>query len=275
MNNYLMRRDGEITGPFTIADLKKMIIRPSDRFALENDELEWICANEIEELNQLYFIHGTQTMQLSLPAGNAKKPQKWTFRRMFTGNEFRISFIKFLNNIQTARVAALFVIMLISTLFVKATLDTLVSDNFAYMQSAVMHPPVAEGLKAGKNFHNAIVKSFIDPASSQTKFHKPARPKDVFKLVQVVGKTFPAEGKHPNSILITVKNNSVNIVDNAEIEVLYETKGKPFIEKYQFKYLSPLGSKTMSVPLSRQNVNVKYRVLNIYTSQYTSLQREV
>ena len=65
------------------------------------------------------------------------------------------------------------------------------------------------------------------------------------------------------------------MVDNAEIEVIYETRGKPFIEKYLFKFLSPLGSKTLTVPLSRQNTKVKYRVLNIYTSQYTALEREV
>ena len=274
MNNYFMKRNGVISGPFTIAELRNIRLLSSDLFALAGTELTWRKAYEIQELSILYFFPEEKNSPLALPDSPLKKPDRRRFRKRFAETEFRIYFINFLNKIQTARVAALFILLLASTLFIKTTLDIVVVNNFDYLQPAMIHPPFARE-NAGPNFQNAIVKTYVHPLTGGKKYHLPARPIDIFKLIQVKGKSYPARTIHPTSLLITVTNHSVYIVDNAEIEVIYETKGKPFVEKYLFKYLSPLGSKTLTVPLTKQNTEVRYRVLNIYTSQYTALEREV
>ena len=274
MNNYFMKRNGVISGPFTVAELRNISLLPTDLFALAGIELKWLRAFEIQELSILYFFPDDTRLRLALPDSPLKKPERNGFRKKFTQTEFSIYFRNFLNRIQTARVAALFVILLASTVFIKTTLDILVINNFDYLQPAMIHPFAREN-KPDPNFQNAIIKTYVHPITTAKKYRHPARPKDIFKLIRVNGKSFPAEALQPTSLLITVINQSLYIVDNAEIEVIYETNGKPFIEKYLFKYLSPLSSKTMTVPLTKQNTNVSYRVLNIYTSQYTALEREV
>ena len=276
MNNYLMKRNGVISGPFTIAELRSFYLLSSDLFALTGLELNWLKAYEIPELSTLLICDNESRSRLTLPDSPLKKPQRFSFRKkFFSETEFSIYFRNFLDRIQTARVAALFIILISSALFIKATLDMVVANNFDYLHPNIIHPPLARENMARQNFQNAIVKTYVHPVIKSKKFRPPAHPKEVFKLIQVKGKSFPARALHPTSLMITVTNQSLYLVDNAEIEVIYETRGKPFTEKYQFNFLSPLGSKTMTVPLSKENIKVKYRVLNIYTSQYTALEREV
>ena len=276
MNNYLMKRNGVISGPFTIAELRSFHLLSTDLFTLTGIELNWLKADEIPELSAFLISDDETRSRLTLPDTPLKKPERSGSRKkFFSETEFSIYFRNFLDRIQTARVAALFIILISSALFIKATLDMLVANNFDYLHPTIIHPPLARENMAGQNFQNAIVKTYVHPLSKSKKYRPPAHPKDVFKLIQVKGKSFPAQALNPTSLLITVTNQSHYLVDNAEIEVVYETRGKPFTEKYLFKFLSPLGSKTMTVPLSKQNTHVKYRVLNIYTSQYTALEREV
>jgi hypothetical protein len=272
MNKYFMKRNGVISGPFTIAELRNFCLQSSDLFALSETELIWLRAFEIPDFSVLFISFDETSSQFKLPDSPLKKPEKAGFRKRFTETEFSIYFRNFLDRIQTARVASLFIILLASTLFIKATLDLLVINNFEYLQPTMIHSPNGSENLSGPIFQNAIVKSYIHPLSTDKKYSQPGRPKDVFKLIQVKGKSFPA---NPSSLLITVTNQSLYLVDNAEIEVIYETSGKPFIEKYLFKFLNPLASKTMTVPLTKQNTHIIYRVVNIYTSQYTALEREV
>jgi hypothetical protein len=167
--------------------------------------------------------------------------------------------------------------MIMGTLSIKILVDSFIEQTFnaAQPQVASVMPPAEMG--AHKNFRNALVKKYVRPQDTiSTRYLKPQKPKEILRLVKVEGKTFSSEGQRPNSLIITVSNNSEYLVDNAEVEVKYKKEGEVVASHtYQFRQVSPLGSKTMSVPKAKEGTTISYKVLHIYTKQYTALLKDV
>jgi hypothetical protein len=269
MKKYMLLRNGEVYGPYTVDELMHLQWLPDDRVSMEDEPENWMDPSSVTELHPVSAV--------LLPGTGAERPAK------NTGTRKKSSFSSFflLGDIDDAfrnlRVATVFILMIIGTLSIKILVDSFIEQTYyaGQVQTASVMPPSHP--VASKNFRNALVKNYVRPQDSNSKrYLKPQKPKEIRKLVKVEGKTFPAGDQKPGSLIITVVNNSEYLVDNAEIQVSYEKEGEIVASQtYHFRQLSPLGSKTLSVPHARKGTSVSYKVLHIYTRQYTALLKDV
>ncbi len=271
MKKYLLRRNGRILGPFPLEVLNLMEIYASDMLCEPADNNKWLPPEMVDGLEN-YIIHEAEPGEIPVVAGEKPVDGDETAKEPIKSNHDWLKKLRF--QLGVFKPATLFFLLIFSTLFAKLAIDSVVDYEYYQKTSMAMvdqpQPPL-------QYVHDALVKKYFKPSDTvASTWLEPGRPSDIFRDVSVKGKIVPSGNLDPAALLLEIKNNSLYLVDHAEVEVEYNDD-KNVIGRHSFKIsgLRPKATKSLSVPVEHANATISYKILNIYTSQYTSLTRDI
>jgi hypothetical protein len=248
-----------------------MELQQGDLLAAPGIHPEWQPAETVEEVHGffLYRTHQKNAVESNQPEGKDQHSDK------NYSEENSVTWMKW--PFRQVRFAAVFLLLFFASVSAKILIDVFVGRNF--YAEASLHPASLETRykKTGPKYQNALVKKYHAPGDTLVKkFRFPGKPGEIIQQVKVNGQQFPYNDPNPTSLLITIKNESDYLVDVAEVEVNYSEDGKTRTSQtYKVNALAPSGSKTMSVPVIRDGLHISYKVLNIYTRQYSAGLKEI
>lgn len=271
MKRYLLRRNGRITGPFSLEVLNLMEIYASDMLAAPADNIQWMPPEMIEGLDN-FIIYDGEPGEIPVLPGEIPYSKNYRKAEHHDPDTEWTKKIRFRLNI--LRPATVFFLLIFSTIFAKLAIDSVVDHEYYRQHTLAIIKQPEQPLKY---VHDALVKKYYKPSDTVALPRlAPGKPSEVFRDVSVNGKMLAANNAHPASLELKIKNSSLYLVDNAEVEVEYNN-GEKIIARQSLKIteLSPRSTKTIKVPLKHPNVTISYKILNIYTSQYTALTREI
>jgi len=292
MAKYVLLRDNNESGPYSIKDLKALDLRPTDLIRSEGDHTNWKHPAEMEEFQLfVYSVSDHQTTNLypsplsplskmlskapadSSPSANTE-PVEESKEKYEPYQETKIIWTsRLLQKKNTLNLVAVFVGLIISVFVVKKMVDGLVEETFEIPTPAAIPIITPHDKIADKEYQNALVTEII-PSKKTQKFFKPPKPKDIKKQIKLTGSHYTVGFFGGiNGVELKVSNTSPHFVNQVEIELNYLEQNGEVIETdtYRIRGVKPNSSQTLMIPPNKRGVKVKYKIMNIYSRQYRSL----
>jgi len=310
MAKFLLLRNGRVSGPFSIEELKSGGLQSSDQLQDDQDRTSWHSIFETEALqdwlseslpdthsdadaNTLISgnistdsfisqnvsspgIIGQHSSSMDQKKSNAFPKDPYTD---FEENSL-MWLIRFLRQNNPFTIAAVFIGLVCGTILLKKIVDALIVHTFPMEQvSIISNAPVPEKKAQDKMFQNTLVREWIKPQAKARKARPSAtRPQDI------KNKLFLSANKYKtgffggiSDLQLTINNASRHFVNQVEIEICYWEKNGELVDtkNFQVESIRPLSSRLVNIPPTRKGVKVSYKILNMYASQPVSLPKEI
>lgn len=288
MSNYLLLRNNQQSGPYSIEQLKSFTISATDLVWIEGKSSGWTYAGEIDDLNELFENRGKneeiQVAGFTSPAlANDAFIKDTSSQRNHSGLENKYSRpldeIKemYVDHLQKkektkkyklALVASGIAILLLSGFVLIKWMER--PEEVQIKVAGTTTPVPGEPVTNSENFQNALSKEFI-PYEARP---KKTRPKDLKKMVSVEANEYHVRLLGGiNDLQLTIQNYSEHLLDKVSIKVDYlKPKGEVVnTEVVTVKNIKPQETKNIDVPPSKRGVKIKYTILNVYSQEYKAL----
>jgi hypothetical protein len=304
MNNtkhYLLLRNHQESGPYSIEELKSFPLKPEDLIWIEGKSTTWENPAEIAELKSLVqnspeneivkntpqsknltekelyaspsafvskvnapfqpFQPGPDTNQ-KFPTDEAKEPGS------YLANPFirKVLFYRWIFLIAGA--------VVIAAIIIRRTVKN--QDTKTVTAS---HPvkTIAQDSAANRysDFQNALSKEFVPPAdSAQVAREKAIKLKNLKKMVRVKSNDYRV-GLFGGieDLKLTVYNNSPHLLDKVTVQVKYlRPNGQTLhTEIFSAFAIKPESSKTISIPPRSRGVKVACKVISVQSEDFNTL----
>ncbi|HEX2605820.1 MAG TPA: hypothetical protein VHK91_00510 [Flavisolibacter sp.] len=300
VKNYLLLRGQEEFGPFSRQELLDFGIRPSDLIWINGTSTAWQKAESIlglafhSETEEFLDQASARNIYVSLPTASISQ---------ITQSANENSQAELLNDQASAvreeaveyhvenkkrwirrwlpenggmNIAAAFIGIILSAFIISQMINGF-SSPASLSQQSLAAIPINQDKQADPTYQNALTTENI-PVPDTTKIVKPAKPKNIRKQIQIEGSDYKVGFFGGiNNLELTISNNSPHFVDRIEVEVTYYKPNGDELEKanYELLNLKPKSTKVLPVPPTKRGVKVSYKVLNIYSRQYTDLLKQI
>jgi hypothetical protein len=298
MKCFLLLRDNQESGPYTLEELQLLGLKPGDLVWEEGRSIAWDYAVNLEELkgltapfsaggltiNQQYGQAGSLPNRAeTFPSGHSEEPEQ-----KFTDSLPKPKDVDATANTQSPGffrtygvwVAALVLMLAGTTWLMKEAVDVFTGKG---LQKSNMTPVAAplktlpEGVSPEKEgdatIQNAISREIVpvDTAVINEPVKKKPKLKELKKYLQVESNDYKVGVFGGiNDLRLTVVNNSSYELDKVVLQVDYlKPKGEPVeTEKYTYFSIPAHGKKTLDIPPSKRGVKVKYRILDAKSKEH-------
>jgi hypothetical protein len=286
MNKYLLLRDDEQSGPFSLEQIKSKSLQPTDLIWVLGVSNGWSYATEVEELHgfieedkrtSVPFLRTSVPLNsLSSDKNNSTSALRTNYRRSLS--DIKEMYVQHLQKSQKTKkyklglAAAVVTILLLGGLLIKKMVDgpKEVEIKVADIPSSI---PQGEGVTNSENFQNALSKEFVPYEPKPKK----AKPKDLKKLIGVEANDYHVRLLGGiNDLRLSVQNYSEHFLDKIVIKVDYlKPKGDVVnSEQVILQNIKPMESKTIDVPPSARGVKIKYSIISVQSQEYKTLLEE-
>lgn len=312
MKKYVLLRANKESGPFEKDELIAHGLIAADLVWIEGESTAWRFPAEIDELKE-HVSHTlpqqestphSPAIYVSLPPRNSRRTADYSQEQypvekqepVLETNYIRSSddlneelgalqeprsiwSRKILPHTNALNIAAVFIGILFSAVFLKKLVDGLVENQFGPDSTAttIQASLVPVDKVAGKEFQNALV-TLVEPKVEKKVLPRPAKPKNIKKQIRVTANEY-STGLFGgiNGLELTVANSSPHFVNQVEVEVSYLKPNGEVLhtESFPVKSLRPNSKQTISIPDSKRGKKVTYKVINVYSKQYQSLLKQV
>ncbi len=306
MVKYLLWRNGRVSGPFTLEELKSSGLQSSDQLRHDEDQAPWRSIFEIEALQD--WLTGTRSEtkpgeyaddfneQLACAiniqtepgckssikySGSSSIGPKSKNRDPYT--DFEESslkwFMQFLRQSNPFTIATVFIGLLLGTLLLKSIVDRIILHTFP-IEPVPTHKVRSGSDNKGKEnmYQNALVREWVAPVKKARISHRNAlKPQDIKnKLSLTANKYIVGYFGGISNCQLTLHNASRCFVNQVEIEVSFSEKNGKVVENktFQVESLHPLSSRVISIPPTHRGTKVGYKILNIYATQPRSMLKQ-
>lgn len=312
MKRYLLLRNNQESGPYTIEKISSLGLRPFDLVWIEDESSCWKYPEEIEELKPFIKFEAEAFSEsrpvkkdrifISLPSGfvrETKQEVEETIRMPHhqstplqeTGYIRPDEALKendevtkptkpiwnkrLFRDSNHAAIAAVFAGVVFGSFVIKKMVDGYVPD--ASKETSVAAPIVEKPLvkEANENFKNALVTEIVSIYKLPAKKSKPANIKSQLKIKTNSYKVGLFGGI--NGLQLTVFNPSDQFVDKIVVALDYLRPNGDVVqsENVSFTSIRPKGSQTIAIPGSNRGVKVKYKILKVYAHNYKADLKQV
>src|SRR6478672_11406276 len=267
MAKFLLQRNGSLSGPFSVEELKSMGLQSSDQLRDDQDQTPWRSIFEIEALQDWLSESSPDTISgtdaNTLAKGNispdflSKNETSTDITGHYsssvdpkTGNKIPrdpytdfeennlLWLIRFVRQNNPFTIAAVFIGLVCGTILLKNIVDALIVHTFPMEQVTVLSPaPVPANKAPDKMFQNALVREWITP-QARTRKARPSiiRPQDIKnKLSLSVNKYKTGFFGGISDLQLTINNASRHFVNQVEIEICYREKNGEIVETKNFQ----------------------------------------
>ena len=298
MERFLLLRDRQELGPFTLEELKLWGLKWGDLVWLEGKSVAWDYPANIKELKgfiepppigersepessysttnlpiaaETFPTHHSEEADQgrgSLPEAVAtlESTQKSSAKSFFTTYGFWLT--------------ALVVMLAATTWLMKEAVDVFTGRNLTKSKLTHVAAPlktlpedVAPAKSEDATIQNAISREIVpvDTAIAKEPVKKKPKLKELKKFLQVESNDYKVGVFGGiNDLRLTIVNNSAYELDKVVLQVDYlKPKGEP-IETEKFTYFSipAHGKKTLDIPPSKRGVKVKYRIIDAKSKEH-------
>ena len=296
MSNYLLLRDNQQSGPYSLEKLAELGLQRSDLIWVQGKSNGWVYAGEIEELTDMVrnsSASATAEVQSIYPALPSDQlfinPRAQNSRASETPPTLETKYSRPLDEIKemyvqhlekkgktkwykAGLVASIAATILLSGFVIKK----LVIDKPEKIEIKAADTPTSPGepVTNSQNFQNALSKEFI-PIEVKPKKVKPV---DLKKLVAIESNDYHVKLLGGiKDLKLTVQNYSEHLLDKVIIKVDYlKPKGEVVnSEVVIVRNIKSQDSKSVDVPPSARGVKVKYTILHIDSQEYKAVLEEV
>ena len=273
MGNYLLLRDNQQSGPYSLEQLKTLAVLPTDLVWVQGRSEGWAYAAEIEELKDLFEISSTNERFSGSLSKNLPLETKYTrpldeIKEMYVDHLQKTGKTKWYKAALMASVAA---ILVLSGILIKKSMEP---EEVEIKNAVIAAPPAGDAVTNSENFQNALSKEFIPYETKPKKI----KPKDLKKLVSVQVNDYEVKILGGiKDLEITVQNFSDHLLDEVTVKVDYlKPKGEVInSEIVSVTNIKPQEAKSAEVPSSPRGVKVKYTILDIHSQEYKAIVEEL
>ena len=306
MERYLLWRNGRVSGPFTLEELKLSGLQSSDQLRHDKDQSLWRSIYEIEALQdwlagnssdampgefadvntgQLACTSNIQTEpgykgDIKCPGSTSIGPKSKTRDPYTDYEESSLQwFIQFLRQSNPFTIATVFIGLLVGTLLLKSIVDRIIVHTFPMEHVPTNRIRSGSDSKNTENlYRNALVREWVAPVKKARTSHRNAlKPQDIKNKLSLTANKFTVGffGGISN-FQLTLHNASHCFVNQVEIEVSFREKNGNMVETktFQVESLHPLSSRVINIPPSHSGTKVGYKILNIYATQTRSMLKQ-
>ena len=294
MSNYLLLRDNQQSGPYSLEKLTELGLRSSDLVWVQGESTGWVYSGDIEELAELVentpetstdevqniypalpgvplFSRSTEYSRGDIPGLETKYTRPLDdIKELYVHHLEKKGKTKWY---KAGLVASITAIVLLSGLLIKNfVMDK--PERIEIKTADVATPPPGEPVTNSENFQNALSKEFI-PIETKP---KKVKPKDLKKLVAVETNDYQVKLLGGiKDLRLTVQNYSDHLLDKVIVKVDYlKAKGEVVnSEVVVVRNIKSQDSKTVDVPPSKRGVKVKYNILHIDSQEYKAVLEEI
>lgn len=309
MKKYLLLRDNQESGPYSLEELDALGLRSLDLIWIESYSTAWEYAKEMDALKDLVretegvpnSPHPAGKIFVSLPPNFYDKRGPESARNyehlpvhhmepvLETHYHTELDPLPERDNTALAskntwhkkifpdrnalKLAAVFLGLVIGAVMIKKTVDgsALPPDN---TETAVATQVIEEPTETAGYEHALSVSS--EPVAKP--MVKPMKPKDIRKMISVKANDYKVGFFGGISDLkLTVSNSSPHFVNSIAVVVDYLKPNGDVIQsdQYEISSVRPNGSKSISVPPTSRGRKVKIRVVNIYSQAYKAALKQI
>jgi hypothetical protein len=308
MKRYLLLRENQETGPYTLEDLRGLALKSNDLVWVDGESLSWNYPDQIEELKDFiqsrntfqqplqslgYFTASTansEVLSLSLPKGS---DSFHNFKNEETEQELLISDSgesKKTNEKAKTRkpkigaygiwITVLLVLLGGTAWMLKTAIDVFQGKGLVHSKASPAVAPLKilpEGVSPLKEddavYQNALSREIVPVDTLQDKepVKKAPKLKELKKFLRIESNDYKVGVFGGISELqLTVINNSIYLLDKVILQVDFlKPNGETLqTEKYTFFAIAAHGKKTLDIPPSRRGVKVKYKILDAKSRDY-------
>lgn len=284
MNRYLLLRDDEQSGPFSLEEIKAKNLQPTDLVWVLGISNGWNYANEIDELTASVEENArtsntlrTSSNTRSVPVNNISAPGlKTNYSRPLS--EIKEMYVQHLHKKDRSKkykmglAAAVITILLLGSFLIKKLVSAPkeVEIKVADVNSAGPGEPITNS----ENFQNALSKEYIPIETKPKKI----KPKDLKKMIGIEANDYHVKLLGGiNDLKLNVQNYSDHLLDKVIIKVDYLKPKGDIINSEQVvvSNIKPLGSKTIEVPPSSRGVKIKYSIVSVHSKEYKNVLEEL
>lgn len=302
MKKYLLLRDNQQSGPYSLDEMRALSLKPHDLIWIESESNGWKYPEEVEELKE-FSAKNTAAKEsrvfVSLPESNASfEPKASTeyfaiedpelvsepsllplqeLKEKYSPDEAKKNIWqkRIFHGKEIGSVAAVFIGVVMGAVIIKKLVDG--STNGIPIQTASAIPILdRDGSKPTDNFKNAIVTEVVPVFKTEKKISSKIR--DIKKQVYVKNNAYKVGlFGGVNGLQLTVFNTSVHFVDKVVVAVDYLRPNGEIVqsENVLFSSIKPKSAQTIAIPGSNRGVKVKYKILKVYSHEYQAAIREV
>ena len=309
MKSYLLLRDNQEFGPFTLEEIREKQLKPFDLVWEKSSSTQWLYPTELNELKAFVTTPEpklpkqkpgpVENIQPSparsvinkAPAENSSGAEVYSYPVMevsyarypeqgntpqtyFRNNKF--SFSKTLTRESPVWLFALLGALIFGAFVVKQMVEVMDSQ----MVDVQYHNSVAEDevphQPASVDYQNALHREVV-PVKKVSKQSKKLTVNQLKKLVKLTGSEYNVgvlggiENLH-----LTVANNSCHPLERVVIEVKYfKSNGKTIsTEEHNLFNVAPGTEKIFDVPKNNRGVKVEYRIVGVESKTFKTALRQ-
>lgn len=293
MKKYLLLRNNQESGPWTISELEAKNLLTSDLIWIENLSTAWSHPLEIDEIREAGIpvskprprhivtsrpVQQPQALGLDDPEFGIPQPQIALKERIqeypqkapvWGKNEGTISDI--------FRVAAVFGGLMIGAFLVKKAVDGFHFTPIA-ASNALPATVMFEEMPTATNYRNALLTEVVPAKDTVAKIVKKLKPKDIRKQLRIKGSEYKVGMLGGiNGLQLKVYNASPHPVDKVTVAVQYLKPNGDVVhtDQYEVHSLRPRSTKLLEVPDSKRGVKVKYSIVEVHSKTYSKAIRQV
>lgn len=300
MKQYLLLRENEEAGPYSVAELKNIGLNSYDLIWVEGKSTQWMYPSEIEELADLPIGRtarkGTIRSTFDTPqvesepcfaqADISSQPPGYAYADLQTFPDEKESYFKhleerkfsFQNGLSRGGglwIVGLLIALISSAFVVKSIVESFDENPYKEPEANVYTLPVADDVtvsaEADPSYKNALITEVIavDTTASKPVKKKPAV-KDLKKQISLQANEYKQGVLGGiNDLQITLKNSSQQKIDRVTVEVKFmkPNGGVLKTEHFDLTGIPAGGRKVLAVPNSKRGVNVTYKVVAAESGQ--------
>lgn len=247
MKSYILLRNTEEHGPYSLEQLEQVDIKKTDLVWVENEGTAWQLAPEIEELKKLIDAR-TEAAEDNTDR-LAKKYNSHAGRRPHIGGLIAATFF-----------------LLASVLVIKSWSHSIMQKRIKAVRSlaAAAHAAPETG------YQHALVTEMI-PLLKKDKKGSPKATLNNQVSINTNHYTVGLEGGI-NNLQLQVHNSSHHLLQKVSVQIDYlKTNGTVLYSKmYTVKDVTPFSSKKMDVPPTKKGVKIKCRITGIQSNPFAA-----
>ena len=272
MNKYLIMRDNEPTGPFSLEQLKSLQVQSNDKVWVKGYSDKWTYAIEVEELRQALGLKGQveTAFDTSLSSLDGLSPHENKFNSPVSNPANPMEKSNKTRFYKTSLIVSVLLVLLLGGILIKKSIEPEVVE----IKDVAVAPPAGEAATNSENFQNALSKEFI-PVETKP---KKVKPKELKKMVSVKANKYEVKILGGiKDLEITVENFSEHLLDQVTIKVEYlKPKGEVInSEMITISDIKAGNAKTIEVPPSPRGVKIKYEITDIVSKEYKAVLDEL
>ena len=305
MKQFLLLRNNQQSGPYSLQELINLQPRPLDLIWIENVSTQWLYASEMKDLegyvnkeekpaseqlkvfvsmpSDQHLNESTSPIYTQEHSGNYlipvvemdKQPQYELKERNNALSRTPVWQKRIFHFNEAFQLAAILIGVVVGAFIIKKATDGSISAN------EIVEIPVANLIsteKQNSQFKNALVTEIVTPEPVGKMIPKSVKPKDIKRQIKVFSNEYKTGMLGGISDLnLTLMNASPHFVDRVVVDVKYYKKNGELIDtkSYVFKSIQPNSSSNLAIPQSRRGVKVKTSVKSIYSKEYKAALKQV